>query len=439
MHSEAQAKDSVASSGCGEPRAPELQERREPLPSRRPEPAGTLIARIYERLSGMTRLFSRPVRREWEFPQPPDHEPFSAAVVGTRYEPRNELVRSLGFRERVWLWREPWNPNDRNAIAVTKEQGIKLGYLSRYLAPMIAPYMDGGHNPLPAVITELASDIKGALLGLKVSFYLPRSMIAQMRDGTPALSYCFEIGEAGTRYLSLDCDEQTLYRVTAKLAAVGHPCIRQGLSSRPAIDGRQYRWYLVLDGEVNEPEIQEFFRMQFGLVPPEQQVEQKVKEWVDTFEGENLSLKEENERLRQLIDQTRAELERAEAQALAVQDNAQRKERELRRAQRQELPKFLQLFAPNLVLVGNSIDVLTVELRSYEDVLEKLRLLAYAPEQVRAKRVQSASEWSELHFSTGRADDGRIYFKRSKDCCVVLVSFKQQQERDIAYLKRYKA
>ncbi len=401
--------------------------------------AKTLVARLYRSLTSMVRLFSRQGLRVWNFSAPPGHEPVTVSVVGIQYEPRTELVRSVALRERVWLWREPWNSYDVNAIAVKNEHGVKLGHVSRYLAAALAPYMDGGHNPMPAVITELASDVQGTLLGLKVGLYLPRSVVAGMQGGTPRLSYCFEIAQAGTRYLSLDCDEVTLHEVMAQLEMRGYPCLRYALSSRPAIDGRQYRWYVVLDGEVGEREIHDFFCRHFGLVPEQQQAEEKVKEWVETFEAENLSLKEENQRLRQAIDNLGVELRRAREETQTLKTESRRKECELRRAQRAELPRFLELFAPSLTLVRDSVDVLTVELQSYDDALKKLSLLARAPEQLRAKRVQSAPEWSEIRFSTGRSDDGRFYFKRTKDRCFVLVSLKTEQARDLEYLKKHKS
>ncbi|GBD26737.1 hypothetical protein HRbin30_02078 [bacterium HR30] len=439
MHGEAQATPPFVPSAREGQRETEARQATAPPLEAGRGPAKPLIARVYERLTRIVRSLGRQERRAWNFSGPPDHEPVTVPVVGIQYEPRNELVRSIGLRERVWLWREPWNSYDANAIAVTNERGVKLGHVSRYLAAVMAPYMDDGHNPMAAVVTELASDVQGALLGLKVGFYLPGTVVDGMRASTRHLEYCFEVGQAGTRYLSLECDEVTLHEVIDKLAAAGYPCRRYALSSRPAIDGRQYRWYAVLEGEPAEAEIQGFFSCHFGLVPPEQQAEQKVKEWMETFEGENLTLRDENQRLRRMLESLRAELERARENAEEVKAESRRKECELRRAQREELPKFLQLFAPHLVFVRDSIDVLTVELPSYEPVLEKLRLLAWAPEQLRSKRVQSAPDWNEVRFSTGRADDGRLYFKRTKERCFVLVSFKTEQPRDLEYLKKHKA
>jgi len=51
-----------------------------------------------------------------------------------------------------------------------------------------------------------------------------------------------------------------------------------------------------------------------------------------------------------------------------------------------------------------------------------------------AKPIQSAPGWLELHFSTGRDDSGRVYFRRNSGKHQVLVSFKGEQETDLAWL-----
>ncbi|GIV03766.1 MAG: hypothetical protein KatS3mg077_1509 [Candidatus Binatia bacterium] len=382
-------------------------------------------------LQRVLRLALRSRTASWEFVGPSGCEPISVPLVGVGYEPRTKLARSVKLRDRVWLWREPSNPHDPNAVACIDGQGCTLGYLSRHLAAEMAPYMDRGANPIEAVVTELSTDVHGALLGVRVGFYVPEALVELIRAARPQLSYCFEVGQAGTRYLSLDCDEPTLHEVMGQLAARGHPCLRHGLSSRPASDGRQYRWYAAFESDLTEEFVRDFFARAFGVLTAEQQVRQEVQEWVEVYE-------EENEDLRAKLAEAKAELERERQHAEAILRDSQRKERELRRAQREELPKFLGLFAPQLHFVRDSVDVLAMELASHDDLLRKLAALATAPQEVRARRVQMAPDWSELHFSTGRADDGRLYFRRAGNRWQVLVSFKGQQSRDLQYLKTFK-
>jgi hypothetical protein len=71
------------------------------------------------------------------------------------------------------------------------------------------------------------------------------------------------------------------------------------------------------------------------------------------------------------------------------------------------------------------------------DLFLDLRTLHDTPESLPSKKVRGTEGWLERHFSTGRSDDGRVYFKRRHDGTYdVLVSDKAAQLRDIERLKR---
>ena len=56
----------------------------------------------------------------------------------------------------------------------------------------------------------------------------------------------------------------------------------------------------------------------------------------------------------------------------------------------------------------------------------------------KAKRFHVGPGWYEIHFRTGRANDGRLYYRKrnNEDEVDVLVSIKRRQERDKNYLLR---
>ena len=85
------------------------------------------------------------------------------------------------------------------------------------------------------------------------------------------------------------------------------------------------------------------------------------------------------------------------------------------------------------LLRGSSL-VIVQELERSDPVLRELQRLSTSAGDVRAKRVQRAPEWKELSFSTGQKNNGRLYFKQKDETWLVLVSFKDSQERDIDYL-----
>ena len=103
-----------------------------------------------------------------------------------------------------------------------------------------------------------------------------------------------------------------------------------------------------------------------------------------------------------------------------------------------ELEMALEVFAPNLRLLKDSVEFLTVEVVDRADLYAKLRTLDTDPKSLKCKRVHAADSWLELHFSTGLARDGRIYFKRfeheHKPYWGVLVSDQAAQQRDCDWI-----
>ncbi len=81
--------------------------------------------------------------------------PRVAFVKGCQF--RQAALELLGEVDRfpVWLMREPQNTHDGNAIAVVTGQH-QIGYVSRYLAEWLAPYVDrfGGRVMVLATTTR---------------------------------------------------------------------------------------------------------------------------------------------------------------------------------------------------------------------------------------------------------------------------------------------
>ena len=74
---------------------------------------------------------------------------FQTKVVGiTESNPdgtsRQELIRRCRRGEPLLLIREPDNPDDENAIAVCRQSGEAIGYLTKYVAEDLAPQIDAG-------------------------------------------------------------------------------------------------------------------------------------------------------------------------------------------------------------------------------------------------------------------------------------------------------
>ncbi len=81
---------------------------------------------------------------------------FYTKVAGVTFEGRQEVIPQIRAGQPLRAMREPANPHDPHAVAVTTEEGTRLGYLSARLAGRLAPSMDAG-----ARYTVTASQVTG--------------------------------------------------------------------------------------------------------------------------------------------------------------------------------------------------------------------------------------------------------------------------------------
>lgn len=71
---------------------------------------------------------------------------FYTKVAGVSYDNRQPRIAALQPGDPLILTREPGNPHDPHAIAVTTREGAQLGYLSARLAARLAPSVDIGER-----------------------------------------------------------------------------------------------------------------------------------------------------------------------------------------------------------------------------------------------------------------------------------------------------
>lgn len=104
-------------------------------------------------------------------------------IVGVTFEGRQEVVAKLYEGDRIWLERELDNPFDPNAIQVCRNNTEQIGYLNRFLAQNISPYMDALGHPLKGKVVMLTgSAYDGYTLGVVIAFKLPHFPESKRRD-----------------------------------------------------------------------------------------------------------------------------------------------------------------------------------------------------------------------------------------------------------------
>ena len=320
------------------------------------------------------------------------------------------VLHELKLSGPIWLHREHHNDFDVNAISVETDERLRLGYVGRTVAVRLAPYMDTRKASLQAVVTELTRDVSGEVVGMAVSVYLPAQLSREIRGEARSWAFCCDIGDDGVAYLFLECDEAELNQVNEALRCHALPWRRSGLSYRTAPDGRQYRWYIRLECEVSEAALRQIIENTLGPSS------------ADTARIATL------EQEKHVLNKRMSDLER----------EAKRSASQRRSSPRRDLGNVIRILLPNIHFLRDSLDVITQELESFEQVLRKLHNLCSDPANVEGKKVESARKWKwqEKHFCTGQKDDGRFYFTKDGSTWRVLVSFKDSQKRDIDYLKR---
>ncbi|RSU52495.1 hypothetical protein [Sphingobium yanoikuyae] len=100
-----------------------------------------------------------------------------------------------------------------------------------------------------------------------------------------------------------------------------------------------------------------------------------------------------------------------------------------------ELQTVMKALLPSIAFVRGSIDFILTEVEDRRDLYGKLRLLVDNPVSVGGKRVHAVDGWLEVHMSTGRGRDGRLYYKKREHGWSVLVSDKAAQANDFQWLK----
>lgn len=145
---------------------------------------------------------------------------------------------------------------------------------------------------------------------------------------------------------------------------------------------------------------------------------------------------ESERRDREVFAARNAELEAELRRLLAVATTSEPPLRPSRSGRiREDLSAVVGALMPRLRLVRGSLDFLANEVPDWKPILGVLSQLQHEPGMVKSKRVQSSGKWLERHFSTGRADIGRVYWCAREQGLDVLVSDKAAQQRDFAWMK----
>tara|TARA_R110002050_G_scaffold300212_1_gene468202 strand:+ start:3468 stop:4649 length:1182 start_codon:yes stop_codon:yes gene_type:complete len=362
-------------------------------------------------------------------------------AAGLNYEDRAEGVRSCTIQEVVCLVREPENPHDPNAVHIKRLNGKSIGFIGKLHSQKISDLISSGSIPGFAIVTQLKCDVENDIYGLRISLNLPNSAPTKQTSSKDVIQYALSQSEHGNDYLLLSCEDLTFNQVIALFRDNNLSIERTGTSYKPAQDGRQYDWYLLLE---NKEALRKAEALMHGYFSQIQEQSEQV------FKEEYLELQEEEiERLKHLkdkliaeskefesvfnqLDIEKCEIEKKYKQAKEISEKLQN---ELAKNS-QILEKTLKHIFPEIVFLPGSIDMMQQELKDYGNAVLKISQICTGTIS-QSKRIQAADKWYDTHFNTGVKNDGRIYFKKSGTKTLILVSLKDSQKKDLQVIKRY--
>jgi hypothetical protein len=113
---------------------------------------------------------------------------FQSKVVGvTRHNhdgsDRQVIAAECRQGEELVLRREPDNPQDKNAVAVFRENGDQVGYLSASVAEQLAPLLDAD-APITAEVSEVTGGTSDHPYGVNIRIH--DNEVARAPAGAPA-------------------------------------------------------------------------------------------------------------------------------------------------------------------------------------------------------------------------------------------------------------
>jgi len=411
-------------------------------------------------------------------------ETIQVEVSSLAYYGFGAVAASLALETPVRLVREPANAWDAHAIRVELVDGTHLGYVEKGVNRRLAAVLDAAGGGAPGFVAALEGGAHAEQLRLRVAFALPEDAADPWGDSVTG--YCFQPqGDAG--WLLVDCARATLPRVAAALAPLAAAEPHVGASTKPAPDGRRYRWFVRLepaaggDAAALEAGLDQRMEEHFGVRSharllrearaAEQETQRLVREFeqesrtkeqelakareeaatflraADSYWGDAHEAREQEKRLRERVQALEVEVEGRARRAEALERDLEelkraREELEAQATPAAESPVDERLspgqaaFAlghacPTLRLLRDSLDTLAA-LPNQGPLLRELGRLD-APE-VKGARVEGAPGWNERHFSTGHGNDGRLYYRRRGGELDVLVSLKPLQARDVRWL-----
>lgn len=358
-------------------------------------------------------------------------------------------------------------------VWVLDAQGRKIGRIEDQIGHRLAHYFPWKSTPLTlAQIAELHATPFGDRFGLKLNIPCSEQLWKTLHP-THAIDFRIEKLPKQTVIL-LNCTDYSFDEICRQLLVSALKHFSIGPPYPTSSKGETFRFALQFSQSIEPVRLEHFFKRVFNCVPAEvlhqQLLEELVKEeenikrnWerkTTSLHAELVQLKKENLALLEQTKvydclhqefiaqelQTRLRQSALEEQLVALQSDLDlqlKKSRENDRLRKisnrlnEEIPRLLETLLPDLQFEGQSMKVLWRHLYNPQAVLHLLQRLQQDKGLAEAKRVQGVQHWMEVHFSSGKSMDGRLYFSQQGNRMHVLICRKKTQAADIRYIKEH--
>jgi hypothetical protein len=117
-------------------------------------------------------VIDRGGERDWTERLPSSYQKFVTRVVGTNF--LLNIPGDLKLSEPITLYRDAYNPHDRNAVYVERANGDVIGWLPRELAAEVAPVLEKICRSVEGEIVSMTGEhFAGSNMRITIRFQLP--------------------------------------------------------------------------------------------------------------------------------------------------------------------------------------------------------------------------------------------------------------------------
>jgi hypothetical protein len=359
-----------------------------------------------------------------------DHVSTPINIIGTQHNRRGENIKLCRVNETVYLSLEENNIHDKNAIHVKRNNDKSLGYIPKNIAEKLAPELRDNKCSCKAKICKINTDLYGEIFGLSIVIKHDESISINHQE-IPIVCH-FERSD-DNYYLYLNSNDKKKDEIIKYLKEIDVKVLNISFPSLPSKSGAQYYWLIKIEFSEDKynstDRIYELIKNKFEIYDRDEELDSIIKENDSALESKENQIKEET---------------------LLLKDEKCVIEREFKKEREKLKKKIISQFENTIKGVFNNIEFLgnSIKFSCKCDEKEKITIfktvIKIQQNQILEgrKRIRVTNNYQECRYKMTKDSNGsggpsgRIYFNNTFPK-KILISRKQDQEKDIEFLKNF--